>query len=94
MSNTIEELMKGLYPYADEYGVIREFPEKGRSPSSILDELRSIARGEDAAWENGRCSGTMYSGLKPFSTSTPVRAQAFFLYFAGISAALPGRSRT
>jgi sphinganine-1-phosphate aldolase len=62
MSNTIEELMKGLYPYADAYGVIRKLPEKGRAPESILEELRTIARGEDAAWENGRCSGTMYSG--------------------------------
>jgi len=62
MSNTIEELMKGLYPYADEYGVIRGFPERGRSTDSILEELRTIARKEDQSWENGRCSGTMYSG--------------------------------
>ena len=62
MSNTVEELMKGLYPYADEYGVIREFPEKGRPTASILEELRSIASKEDEAWENGKCSGTMYSG--------------------------------
>ncbi|MBW2507314.1 MAG: aspartate aminotransferase family protein, partial [Deltaproteobacteria bacterium] len=62
MSNTIEELMKGLYPYADEYGVIRGFPETGRSTDSILEELRTIARKEDQSWENGRCSGTMYSG--------------------------------
>ena len=62
MSNTIEELMKGLYPYADEYGVIRGFPAEGRSTDSILDELRKIARAEDASWESGKCSGTMYSG--------------------------------
>ena len=53
MSNTVEELLKGLYPYADEYGVIREFPEKGRPTASILEELRSIASKEDEAWENG-----------------------------------------
>ena len=62
MSNTIEELMKGLYPYADSYGVIRGFPQAGRSTEAILDELRSIAGQEDEAWETGRCSGTMYSG--------------------------------
>ena len=62
MSNTIEELMKGLYPYADRYGVIRGLPEQGRATDSILEELRTIARQEDAAWENGKCSGTMYSG--------------------------------
>ncbi|MGD8608532.1 MAG: aspartate aminotransferase family protein, partial [Myxococcales bacterium] len=62
MSNTIEELMKSLYPYADRYGVIRGLPEQGRATDSILEELRTIAREEDAAWENGKCSGTMYSG--------------------------------
>ena len=36
---------------------------------------------------------TMYSGLKPFSTSTPSRAHGSFLYLAGMSAALRGRSR-
>jgi sphinganine-1-phosphate aldolase len=62
MSNTIEELMRGLYPYADRYGVIRGLPEQGRATDSILEELGTIARNEDAAWENGKCSGTMYSG--------------------------------
>ncbi len=62
MSNTIEDLMRGLYPYAESHGVIRSFPEHGRSTDSILGELRDIAREEDAAWETGRCSGTMYSG--------------------------------
>ncbi len=62
MNNTIEDLMRGLYPYAETHGVIRAFPEEGRTPDAILDELREIARTEDEAWENGRCSGTMYSG--------------------------------
>ena len=62
MSDTIEDLMRGLYPYAESHGVIRGFPEQGRSTDAILDELRAIASQEDQAWENGRCSGTMYSG--------------------------------
>ena len=62
MSNTIEDLMRSLYPYADDYGVIRRFPDEGRSTESILSELRKIASAEDASWENGKCSGTMYSG--------------------------------
>jgi glutamate/tyrosine decarboxylase-like PLP-dependent enzyme len=62
MSNTIEQLMRGLYPYAESHGVIRQLPEKGRSTDSILEELREIAKKEDEAWETGRCSGTMYSG--------------------------------
>ena len=62
MSSTIEDLMRGLYPYAERYGVLRGLPAKGRSPDEILEELRTIASKEDEAWENGRCSGTMYSG--------------------------------
>jgi glutamate/tyrosine decarboxylase-like PLP-dependent enzyme len=62
MTNTIESLMRGLYPYADSHGVIRDFPVEGRSTEAILEELRAIAGKEDEAWENGRCSGTMYSG--------------------------------
>lgn len=51
-----------LYPYAKEYGVIRRFPEKGRSRDAVLSELRAIAAREDDFWKTGRCSGTMYSG--------------------------------
>jgi len=58
----LEGLIRGLYPYAEEYGVIRDLPAEGRSTDEILKELRDIARKEDATWENGRCSGTMYSG--------------------------------
>ena len=36
---------------------------------------------------------TTYSGAKPFSVSTPRRAQGSFLYFTGTSAAPRGRSR-
>jgi glutamate/tyrosine decarboxylase-like PLP-dependent enzyme len=50
------------YPYADRYGVIRSFPEKGRPRQDILRELGEIARAEDAFWQTGRCSGTMYCG--------------------------------
>ncbi len=58
----LEPLMRGLYPYAETHGVIRDLPDEGRAADEILDELREIARTEDSTWENGRCSGTMYSG--------------------------------
>ncbi len=51
-----------FYPYAERYGVNRAIPDSGRSREEILTELRSIASEEDAAWEDGRCSGTMYCG--------------------------------
>jgi glutamate/tyrosine decarboxylase-like PLP-dependent enzyme len=59
----IEKLLRALYPYADQYGVIRKFPEKGLlSHEEIIEQCRSMAQREDKGWENGRCSGTMYCG--------------------------------
>src|SRR3954462_12425137 len=51
-----------FYPYAERYGVNREIPEDGRSREEILTEMREMASEEDRAWEDGKCSGTMYCG--------------------------------
>jgi glutamate/tyrosine decarboxylase-like PLP-dependent enzyme len=65
------------YPYADRYGVIRRFPEKGRPRPEILAELGEMARQEDAFWQTGRCSGTMYCGdLEHYAFTS----EAFGLY--------------
>jgi glutamate/tyrosine decarboxylase-like PLP-dependent enzyme len=50
------------FPYADRYGVNREIPEHGRPREDVLAELEDMARSEDAFWETGKCSGTMYCG--------------------------------
>jgi len=50
------------FPYADRYSVHRTLPEHGRPREEILAQLTEMARGEDAAWETGKCSGTMYCG--------------------------------
>ena len=50
------------YPYADRFRVNRTLPEKGRSRDDVLAELRTMATEEDAYWETGRVSGTMYCG--------------------------------
>jgi len=54
--------MSSLYPYADRFPVNRGLPDEGRSRESILEELRGLAAEEDAAWETGKCSGSMYCG--------------------------------
>ena len=54
--------MSSLYPYADRFPVNRTLPQQGRSRESILEELRELAASEDAAWEDGQCSGSMYCG--------------------------------
>ncbi len=51
-----------FYPYADEYPIVRGLPERGRPKAEILAELHSMAEREDASWENGKVSGSMYCG--------------------------------
>jgi glutamate/tyrosine decarboxylase-like PLP-dependent enzyme len=50
------------YPHAERYPVARGLASEGRDRSEILAELGEMAKGEDAYWETGRCSGTMYCG--------------------------------
>ena len=50
------------FPYAGRYAVHHTLPEKGTSRSEILEALRTMATQEDATWESGKCSGTMYCG--------------------------------
>ena len=50
------------FPYADRYAVHRRLPEKGTPRTELLEELHAMATEEDATWESGRCSGTMYCG--------------------------------
>jgi glutamate/tyrosine decarboxylase-like PLP-dependent enzyme len=54
--------MSSAYPYATTHDVIRGLPSEGRSRTSILQELEGFAKSEDATWETGKCSGTMYCG--------------------------------
>jgi glutamate/tyrosine decarboxylase-like PLP-dependent enzyme len=54
--------MGDLYPYAERFGVIDAFPEKGRPREEILRELQEVASEEDSFWQTGQCSGTMYCG--------------------------------
>ena len=50
------------YPYADRFAINRVLPEQGMSREEVLAELRTMATEEDAFWETGKCSGTMYCG--------------------------------
>jgi glutamate/tyrosine decarboxylase-like PLP-dependent enzyme len=50
------------YPYQDRFEVNRRLPDRGRPRADIMAELRAMAREEDAFWETGKCSGTMYCG--------------------------------
>jgi sphinganine-1-phosphate aldolase len=50
------------YPYADRFEIHRTLPETGQPREEVLSELRTMAAEEDAFWETGKCSGTMYCG--------------------------------
>jgi glutamate/tyrosine decarboxylase-like PLP-dependent enzyme len=50
------------FPYADRFEVHETLPEEGRSREEILAELREMAASEDAFWETGKASGTVYCG--------------------------------
>ena len=50
------------FPYAERFPVNRVLPEEGRPRGEVLAELHAMAKEEDAFWETGKCSGTMYSG--------------------------------
>jgi len=58
----LEAFRASLYPYAERYGVIDDFPEQGLEREAILGQLRETAAEEDSRWEAGGCSGTMYHG--------------------------------
>jgi sphinganine-1-phosphate aldolase len=50
------------FPYADRFPVHRTLPEQGRPREDLLAELTAMAAEEDAVWESGKISGTMYCG--------------------------------
>ncbi len=49
-------------PYADRLALRDHLPEKGVGAEEVLSVLHAIASEEDAFWETGKCSGTMYCG--------------------------------
>jgi glutamate/tyrosine decarboxylase-like PLP-dependent enzyme len=50
------------FPYAERYGVNRSLPETGIPRAEVLQQLETMAKEEDAFWESGKVSGTMYCG--------------------------------
>jgi sphinganine-1-phosphate aldolase len=52
----------GLYPYANRYPIERQLPQTGRSRHEILAEIEAMATLEDAVADEGKISGSIYSG--------------------------------
>lgn len=58
----IEQLIRGLYPYADQYGVLKTMPDEPIDREEVLRQIESISDHENQNWQHGQCSGTMYCG--------------------------------
>jgi glutamate/tyrosine decarboxylase-like PLP-dependent enzyme len=50
------------YRYRGRFAANDKLPAQGRAREDVLAELRAMAHEEDASWETGKCSGTMYCG--------------------------------
>ncbi|HLK45541.1 MAG TPA: aspartate aminotransferase family protein, partial [Acidimicrobiales bacterium] len=50
------------YPYADRFEVHDRLPAEPVPREVVLRQLSEMATEEDARWEEGQCSGTMYCG--------------------------------
>ncbi|MEQ1874672.1 MAG: aminotransferase class V-fold PLP-dependent enzyme [Ilumatobacteraceae bacterium] len=51
-----------LYPYANRFPVVRDFPQQGRSRKEVLGEIDVMSEVEDSPYHEGRISGSIYSG--------------------------------
>ncbi len=51
-----------LYPYAERFPVVREFPEHGRPREELLAEIEAMSEVEDSPYHEGKISGSIYSG--------------------------------
>jgi len=51
-----------LYPYRGESETFRSIPQHGRSVDDVLAEVRGYAEREDRIGDEGRVSGSLYSG--------------------------------
>jgi sphinganine-1-phosphate aldolase len=63
-SNESARFFGDLYPYKDRYEAHTSIPARGRDQENVYSELKEIAEEEDAKWETGLVSGTMYHGGK------------------------------
>ncbi len=61
MSDPID-MIKGLFPYFEQYGAITRMPEEGVGRDTLREQVRVMSTREDQSWVNGRCSGTAYYG--------------------------------
>ncbi|HEX7405466.1 MAG TPA: aspartate aminotransferase family protein [Candidatus Nanopelagicaceae bacterium] len=60
--NDMDSMMDELYPYRASSQTYSAIPEIGRLPAEVIAEVRSFSSREDAMGDEGRVSGSLYSG--------------------------------
>lgn len=61
-TNGMESMMDELYPYRATSQTYAAIPDNGRLPAEVIAEVRSFSSREDAMGDEGRVSGSLYSG--------------------------------
>nr|XP_020638775.1 sphingosine-1-phosphate lyase 1 [Pogona vitticeps] len=62
MNKTLEDMASGLSFLKDKKGYIKTLPAKGLSQPEVLKMMKEYSLMGDIHWEDGKVSGTVYSG--------------------------------
>jgi glutamate/tyrosine decarboxylase-like PLP-dependent enzyme len=57
-----DDFIDGFYPYRHQTANYRRIPDEPRDRADVLAEITSMAQREDATGDEGRVSGSLYSG--------------------------------
>ena len=61
-TNGMDSMLDELYPYRNSTKTNSVIPENGRPASEVIAEVRNFSKREDAVGDDGRVSGSLYSG--------------------------------
>lgn len=61
-STEMDSMLNELYPYRDSSKTYSQIPERGVSSTEVIELVRSFASREDAIGDEGKVSGSLYSG--------------------------------
>ena len=61
-SSEMDSMLNELYPYRDTTTTYSQIPAQGLKAEEVLEMVRSFAKREDAVGDQGKVSGSLYSG--------------------------------
>ena len=57
-----DDFIDGFYPYRKETTTYRRIPDEAAERAEVLAEISAMAKREDATGDEGKVSGSLYSG--------------------------------